>query len=496
MSSNNQTLTTLQKDWKQDYLPLLPILALAFYLAYIPRSYDFALHVDEWVHLYDAEAMMRTGSTTFTSFLDGERVMTLSSNLEAGFHLFWGVFQRLSGLDWMTVFQYFPGLIFMGTVLSVFVLARREGYGWQAALCTCLIPTTAGILGPGFLVPVSLGLLFIPLLLFLAFNFRSAASYIVIFIFTCFLLSIHAPTAVLIATILIPFILLGIRGDFRHSMFVTAAIAIPFLAPFPWIFRLLLPTAIELLKPVPTRDWIEIPRVLYTYGLVGVTLCLLGIFVLAIKGGRKNLSLVLALLTLTMMLAVFYTLHYGIPIMYDRGLQYMMLVMSIIAGAGLAVFTWLKLPSGITQIPQKLSSFVGYGLCLVIVIAMLVIAIPEHQQTPYYQMIDQEDYQAFTWIKDNLDSNYSKAILDPWKATAFAAITQKAIYSRIHAYPKAEDEKAYEFLKKGSSDTAFLRENGIDIVYSRQPVANPDLKQVRELSTCSPDNAESKKKAM
>jgi hypothetical protein len=38
-------------------------------------------------------------------------------------------------------------------------------------------------------------------------------------------------------------------------------------------------------------------------------------------------------------------------------------------------------------------------------------------------MIDSEDYQSFVWIKDNLDENYDEGILDPWKATAFTAIT-------------------------------------------------------------------------
>jgi hypothetical protein len=343
----------------------------------------------------------------------------LSSNLEAGFHLFWGVFQRISGLDWTTIFRYFPGIIFLITVLSVYVLARREGYGWQTAFCTCLIPTTVGILGPAFLVPVTMGILFIPLLLFLAFYFRTLWSYLVIFIFTSFLLSIHAPTAVIIATILIPFILLGIKGNFRHSALVTVAVAIPFLAPFPWIFDMLLPTAINLLNPVPMRDWIDIPRVIYTYGIIPVSLCLLGTFLLVMRGGRKNYSLVLGLLTILVMLGIFYTLRYGIPIMYDRGLMYMMLMMSIITGAGLAGFNQFRLPDNFTRIPTKLVTATGHILCLVLVVVILVVAIPQRQDTPYYHMIDREDYESFVWIRDNIGTDYHKTVLDPWKATSF-----------------------------------------------------------------------------
>lgn len=466
---------------KSDYLKLVPILALAYYLAFIPHlSYPYPVHIDEWVHLYRAEALLSAGSTTYTSYLYGETTAGLSSNLETGFHLFWGVFQRISGLDWMTIFRYFPGVIFLITVLAVYVLARREGYGWQAAFFTSLIPTTVGILGPAFLVPVTTGLLFIPLLLFLAFHFRSWWSYLVIFIFTSFLLSIHAPTAVVIAMLMIPFILLGLKGDFRHRALVTAAVAIPFLAPFPWIFRLLLPTALQLLEPVPPIEWIDIPRVIFTYGLMPVGLSLLGTFRLVMKGGRKNYSLVLGLLAILVMLATFYTLRYGIPIMYDRGLMYMMLMMSIIAGAGLASFNHLRLPDNLTRIPLRLVSTAGHILCLALVVVTLVVTIPARQDTPYYHMIDREDYQAFVWIKENLGTAYKKAVLDPWKATAFTAITQKAIYTRIHAYPRPSDLYVYNFLEAGSANTTFLEENGITIVYARKPVANPDLAEVRK----------------
>ena len=82
-------------------------------------------------------------------------------------------------------------------------------------------------------------------------------------------------------------------------------------------------------------------------------------------------------------------------------------------------------------------------------------------------MINEQDYEAFIWIRDNVEESYGKAILDPWKATAFVAITGKHIYSRIHAYPKPIDEEAYEFLRGGCTDTAFLRENGISIIYTR-----------------------------
>jgi len=411
----------------------------------------------------------KAGSTTFADpFFGGP--LTLSSNLEAGFHLFWGIFQRISGLSWLTIFRYFPGIVLMMTVLSVYTLARREGFGWEAAFFTTLIPTTVGLLGPAFLLPVATALLFIPLGIFIAFNFRNAWSYLIIFIFTSFLLSIHAPSAIILVIVLAPYILLNLKGNFKHSLGLTLAMAIPFLAPFPWIFHLLLPTAKSLLSPQQLPDYLVLPPLLSTYGYLPILLCLLGTFLLAMNGGKKNYSLILGFLALLMMLTIFYRLHYGLHIMYERGLMYMMLIAGILAGAGLMGVKKLK------------PAAAGYILCLALIGATLAMTIPARQSTTYYHtpLIDKQDYEAFVWIKDNVSDEYEKAILDPWKATAFTAVTGKQVYTRIHFERKPRDEQAYAFLRSGCSDTAFLTKNGISIVYTRSSCQNPDLVEVRE----------------
>jgi len=50
----------------------------------------------------------------------------------------------------------------------------------------------------------------------------------------------------------------------------------------------------------------------------------------------------------------------------------------------------------------------------------------------------------------------------------------------MHAYPKPSDDKAYKFLEDGCTDTAFLKENGISIIYTQQECNNPNLTEVRK----------------
>jgi len=458
-------------------------MALAFYMAFIPhQSYPYLLHIDEWVHLANSEALLKAGSTAFSDPFFGGSPGGLSSNLEVGFHLFWGVFHQISGISWLTIFRYFPSVILAITALSVYVLAQRWKFGWEAAFFVALIPTTVGILGPSFLVPVALGLLFVSLSLFIAFNFNSFWSYVVLFVFTCFLIIIHAPSAICLVIILIPYILLNLRGNFKHSLGMIVALAVPFLAPFPWIFDMLLPTAQRLFTPQVLPEYVDFPRVIKTYGYFPAGLCLLGTLVMAMKGGRKNYGLVLGLLVLLAMLVTYFSFHYGLSIMYERGLMFMMLMVGIVAGAGLMAVKNLHLTEGLAARVggSSVTRYLGWFFCLVLVGVTLFTSIPERQNIPYYHMIEEKDYQAFVWIRENVGKEYDRAVLDPWEATPFTAITGKKVYTRIHAFPRPSDEEALEFLNGGCSDTSFLKINGISIVYTDRECRNPDLTEVRE----------------
>ena len=277
--------------------------------------------------------MLQAGNASFVDPFYGQTVVGPGSNMEAGYLVFWGVFQQISGISWLTIFRYFPSVVFMITALSVYVLARRQGFGWEAAFFTTLIPTTVGILGPAFMIPVAMGLLFIALSLFIIFNLRNGWAYLSLFFFMAFLLALHPPTAVGLVIILVPYALLNARGNLKIGLGAILVLVVPFFVLFPWILDLVLSTARSLLTPASLPTWVDIPRVIFTYGALPVALCLLGTFVLAMKGDKKSYGLVLGLLAVLLMLVIKYTFNYGVHIMYYRGLMYLMLMMSIVAGA-------------------------------------------------------------------------------------------------------------------------------------------------------------------
>ena len=115
---------------KSDYVKLVPILGLAFYLAFIPhQNSPYPVHVDEWTHLACSnEVINEAKAFDLTNPLQGGTPIS-NQLLETGFHTFWAVFHLTSDIDWFTIFKYFPSLIFMLTVLLVYVLAKRQGFG-------------------------------------------------------------------------------------------------------------------------------------------------------------------------------------------------------------------------------------------------------------------------------------------------------------------------------------------------------------------------------
>jgi hypothetical protein len=463
---------------KIDFL-LIPVLALAFYIAFIPKlSYAYPVHIDEWVHLAHVDSLLATGGLDYPDPFTGFGIAGPVRLLESGFHVFVGVFSRISGLPELTIVRFMPGIIFMLTVLSVYVLARREGFGWEAAFIACLIPTTVGVMGPAFLVPLALCLPFIALSLFLVLNFRTAWAYLMLLLFTCFMIVTHSTSAVGLAIIVTPAVLIYLKKETRHGLVLLLMGAVPFVITLPWTAGLIKSTAASLLVTHPLPAGHDLPVLVKTYGYLPIAAGLAGTFWLTLKGGLKNYGIVLGGLLILTVLAVFYTFHYGVDLIYLRGILYALLVFSILGGAGLAAVKRLALPERF-KVPSALRK-IGYPLCLALVALILAIAIPVRLNTPYYHMIDDADYQTYSWISANVDSGYRKAVLDPWKATPFAVITGKYVYARIQVGPDDQTRQADEFLASGCADTAFLKVNDISIVVTSGECLNPDLTRVRE----------------
>ena len=91
---------------------------------------------------------------------------------EAGFHIFLSQFQMISGIEWMTIFRLGPTFFSLIFVFACFFIGGIKKWGYEAAFLAALLPTTNGLLGLGFLVPVAWGMFMVPILLKICHDFE------------------------------------------------------------------------------------------------------------------------------------------------------------------------------------------------------------------------------------------------------------------------------------------------------------------------------------
>jgi hypothetical protein len=117
---------------------------------------------------------------------------------------------------------------------------------------------------------------------------------------------------------------------------------------------------------------------------------------------------------------------------------------------------------------------------------ILLIALPAHLSTPYYEMITEQDYETFSWIHEHIDEyrdathSYNKAAVDPFKASPFSAVTGLYILSsrmnpvyRYDLVPKMET-----FLREKCTNTSFLDTYKLSVIYG--DADNKNLTKISE----------------
>ena len=484
------------------------IMGFAFYTSLIPRlDYDYPLHEDEWTHFTEARAIAEEGTVPFLDPVTGEdradpvtEETRSSPHFEVGYQLFLAEFQLITGLPWLAIFRYLPSSVFALTALSAYLFGNRRGFGLEAALFACLIPTTVRFLGPAFAVPVALGLFFVPLILFLVGHFWSTRGLPVLLLaLLSFLFIAHAPTALFAALIVAVYGLfqtlrraLARRSTRRRALAHLAAVlvvvalsSLPLLAYNNWL------VGAAAAEPLP-RELLEAPgSMMSRLGYIPYPLFVLGLALLA-RGGRTDR----ALLVITVLVSAYAFVHYefgvGNAALYSRSILYLSLLLLLIAGLAAArMRRWLA-----TLLSPRWggrASFAAAGLVVgAVMLPSLALNVDARYEETFYHRIGETQYDDFVWVRDNLCSGYGRALTDPRFGRPFAAVSGRYAYAAIPATTApvrpARLDEARLVLKEGVPDADWLREHGVSIVYSTGRVESPELVKVHDRVYVLPDS--------
>ena len=475
-----------QRDKLRQYSGLTIILAFTFFMAFIPHlDYVYPLHIDEWFHFGSSQALIEAQGLPFTEPFHAETIVF--DHHEIGFFLFLSQIKLLTRLSWINIFLFLPGIIFMLTVLASFIVGQRANFGLEAAFFVTLIPTTARFLGPSFLVPVALGLFFLAVILFLLHCCEmNRAKAVVLFLLLAFLFLFHPPTAIAASLLCVIYglvILWKSRGGgiarWQTPLLIWGSVFVSSFVCFSryWGFAVIMAGKI----PQPEHYLPLIYDALPKFGFIPLGLFVTGIGFLAYENGNRAWALIASSWALLTIMLSYQMLERGVPILYERAFLYFFLFAGIIAG-----FATKKLRQWCADLFSRFTRKASLASLLIVfipVVAAGALGVRSHLEEPYYHLITDSQYNDCLWIREELDSSYERAVVNPRMAIAFSSLSGKSIYASdaaiIFRHPERLKE-VDEFLQGNASNISWLIERDIDIVYTELPVNNPKLKELKE----------------
>ena len=457
---------------RKEWFLLILIIVLACLLTYYPhQNYPYLLHVDEWFHVAEAKQVV-LGSNI--DWYTGEK---FSFGMERAWHLTLALIYLVfkpSIQQWV----YLPAILHMLSILVVFYFVYKL-YGKIEALISslliALLPSNVTMGGPVFLIPVNLSLIFIPLALLFAFELtkiKRIYNYLLLLLVITFLLYAHPPTAFVLLLILILYLLFQIfsREEKSRILYLSSVIILSIIVSIPNYLLFLQERGIGNIK---FDFWVYLQGVPLLYGILPSFFFIIGVYIITKSRDKKSWSLLLTSIVLLLNI-LFYTrtgLTYLLP--YQRTFIPLFLIMSIIASRGCSKLLEIDKPSRKT----------GLILLISLLIITTYIAIDRDIHENYYHLIDDQDYKSFLWIKENTSQD-AVILLDPWKARALPTIAERRVYAVMPFGPNEEQlrlvEKANKFFADNCSNTTFLLENNITVVYTKNKCQNPNLVEIKE----------------
>jgi hypothetical protein len=463
---------------------LVAIIGLAFFMSLYPRlDYPYPLHVDEWMHLGYTNEVLDTGHLNFPNPFQGGR-WEVGGHPETGYYIWFGTSLLATGSSWLALSRLMPALVLGIIALVAYAWGRKRGFGLEAAFFATFIHSTVRFLGPAFLVPVTLGLVFFPLCLILLEKMEKdwrPLPLIVVSLIALFLT--HGTTAVAVGFVLVIFLIFYLalsKNPMRQKLpSLTCLLLVPFsgLVIFIWNRAFVM----REIQNIINAEKIPLPAIsspLPQLGYIMIALAVVGLGFMIARGGWRNYALLVPTVIL-LFFVQFYRqwFNVGPDILYERGWLYVMLLIAFIAGYGLSRLRRLGLDFFKRWRWGTPAVYVALAL---VVVSALCLRVQGYAEEEYYHVVSVPTYQDFKWIGEEMPED-SIALLSPYIGWAYVTISGQYVYT-ANAYPWGVEQsmEINQFFMRGATDTEYIREKNVNIFYSPVPLRNPDFVEVRD----------------
>ncbi len=525
---------------------LAGILLLSFWSGMsLHWDYPYPLHVDEWFAIGYAQSTIDAGALQYPH---PYRPSEISYHPEMGFQLLLGFLKTTTGLSWMDLYRFAPGVMVAGLAFVAYAFGRRAGFGWAAALFVSLIPTSVRVLGPSFVVPVTAAMLFIPVTLLVLHNMGEKNRQKSLWILTLLMAGavfFHPPTGVAITGLVVLY-LIGFVGEawgnkqYREGLKLLLATAVRISVPV-LILGLWLPSltqdALEKFKigavgSVSSNDSVAVSSIgteivssdivdtasllgfqagfTGAFGILAVVVFALGLFVFIARGDfgvRTYMLTVFTGLLIAFLVFIYPTYQLGPDILYRRGWLYLGLLMAIFAGYGVGIYfrsipaivrtasSWIRRPLGAW--PAVALWTAGAAVVVAAVITGLITNESRDAYSNVYHVVNEEVSTDFRWIGRHATPEQTVAMGEPTIAWAYPPVAGPGtgVFEAVFdPWTTQTADTVREMLSLGEADVPWLKGAGISVFYSCLPISfacreltNGDMFKVRRGVYLIPD---------
>lgn len=474
-------------------LYIIILILLSIYTTGSPHfNYPFPFHADEWDNIKIAQEILKekkiieynpflAGNPYYINFNEEAHGVTNTNSAiwELNYNLFIALSSLFTGISVLDIGLILPSIFVFIMSLNTFILVRYLTKKDVPALLSAIFVTTLKsnvfFLGPWFLVALSFGLAFIPLIFYLFLKSHVSSKYLPVLFFVFAVTTLAHPASTII---FIP--MFGLYMVFnpqmikqnKNKLLVSIALLLVLLlvvVPFEGSVTAYIVKIFKILtfsRSTPMNGFVAVMQFPVYMGIIAFVLSIFGFFKTMMDNEAKIIPLSVDALLLIILVYIYMGFAFFAP--YERLVVYISELMMILAGIGLYnVYQSIKI--------KKMAAAV------IVIILLFQVGSTFAYKKDIPLIIEPQEYGPILWLKDNTPQD-AVVLATPRSSEAIGVIGNRKVVSLIRGRLGSSEEsvnKSLEFFK-GNIETKekILLELKPDYVYSKEEINMNSLKLV------------------
>lgn len=427
----------------------------------------YPAHMDEYVHWAYGEAVASQGTVLFDNPLTGESHggFNVASDLhERGFHAYFAVLQRATGIGWLPLVAYTPTILTLLLALAAYVLAEKWGAGVETVVLLAAFPTTLRFLGPGLFVPSTVGLLLFAVGS-LCLVGRAQPRLFAFGIISAALWPIHVVAALALFVFAFLYAMFRTLAAPRAAAAILGVAIVPFALAWPYYARLS-ETTDALADLPPSLDITRRVVPLILFASVGAAWL--------VSRGRSTGAMASAmgsmLLGIGTLIAVRAESGHDFLRLYDRSHLFLFFIAIVLGGAGVKAMVETA-----PRVARIRSRAVHAPLAVAMALFLALPSFSAQAEARFPEVLSEFEYEAFLAARERLRPGEGRALVDGADSMPYSILTgQPTLHTQFPGSSGLPPEIEM-FFQSGATDTYLLVTANVTVVVTPRVVENPDL---------------------